>query len=142
MSVKYSNNTLGNQTHDLPACSAVPQRTAPPLATDRNEYQEYFLGCKDSRCVGLTTLLPSCADCLEIFVLPFKLFSKNKNAFITEICKCKIREILGQARCDFLTEFLIKLYLFVNVLPCRFINNEALDQALSLWKCSALSIHK
>jgi hypothetical protein len=28
--------------------------------------QEYFLESKDGRCVGLTTLPPSCADCLEI----------------------------------------------------------------------------
>ena len=33
---------------------------------DRNGYQEYFLGGKGDRCVGLTTLPPSCADCLEI----------------------------------------------------------------------------
>ena len=33
----------------------------------RNEYQEYFLGVKGGRCVGLTTLSPSCADCLEIW---------------------------------------------------------------------------
>ena len=32
-----------------------------------NEYQECFLGGKGGRCVGLTTLLPSCADCLEIW---------------------------------------------------------------------------
>jgi hypothetical protein len=31
-----------------------------------NEYQEYFLGDKSGRCVGLT-LPPSCADCLEIW---------------------------------------------------------------------------
>jgi hypothetical protein len=33
-----------------------------------NEYQEYFLGEKDGRCVGLTTtdLLPSFFECLEI----------------------------------------------------------------------------
>ena len=37
------------------------------------EYQEYFLWgeggrwVKGGRCVGLTTLLPSCADCLEIW---------------------------------------------------------------------------
>jgi hypothetical protein len=34
-------------------------------ASNRNEYQEYFLGGKG--CVGLTTLPPSCADCLEIW---------------------------------------------------------------------------
>jgi hypothetical protein len=31
-------------------------------------YQEYFLGVKAAgRCVGLTTLPPSCADCLKIW---------------------------------------------------------------------------
>jgi hypothetical protein len=35
--------------------------------SNRNEYQEYFLGGKGSRCIGLTTLPPSCADCLEIW---------------------------------------------------------------------------
>jgi hypothetical protein len=35
-------------------------------ASDRNEYQEYFLGVKGGRSVVLTTLPPSCADCLEI----------------------------------------------------------------------------
>ena len=38
-------------------------------ASNRNEYQEYFLGGKDGRCVGLTTLPPSCAECLEIWEL-------------------------------------------------------------------------
>ena len=37
------------------------------FASDRNEYQEYFLGGKGGRCIGLTTLPPSCADCLEIW---------------------------------------------------------------------------
>ena len=36
-------------------------------ASNRNEYQEYFLRGKGGRCVGLTTLSPSCADCLEIW---------------------------------------------------------------------------
>jgi hypothetical protein len=35
-------------------------------ASNRNEYQEYFLRGKRGRSVGLTTLPPSCADCLEI----------------------------------------------------------------------------
>jgi hypothetical protein len=35
-------------------------------ASNRNEYQEYFLGCKGGRCLGLTTQPPSGADCLEI----------------------------------------------------------------------------
>src|SRR5215470_4497818 len=36
-------------------------------ASNRNEYQESFLGGKVGRCVGLTILPPSCADCLEIW---------------------------------------------------------------------------
>jgi len=36
-------------------------------ASNRNEYQEHFLGVKGGRCVGLTTLPPSCADLLEIW---------------------------------------------------------------------------
>ena len=35
-------------------------------ASNRNEYQEYFLGGKSGRWVGLTTLPPSCADWLGI----------------------------------------------------------------------------
>ena len=35
--------------------------------SNRNEYQEYFHGGKDGRCVGLTSLPPSCADCVEIW---------------------------------------------------------------------------
>jgi hypothetical protein len=35
-------------------------------ASNRNEYQECFLRGECGRCVGLTTLPPSCADCLEI----------------------------------------------------------------------------
>ena len=30
MSIKNSNDTIGNRTRDPPACSAVPQSTAPP----------------------------------------------------------------------------------------------------------------
>jgi len=36
-------------------------------ASKRNEYQQSFLGGKGGRCVGLTTLPLSCADCLEIW---------------------------------------------------------------------------
>jgi hypothetical protein len=35
-------------------------------ASNRNEYQEYFLGGKGGRSLGLVTIPPSCADCLEI----------------------------------------------------------------------------
>jgi hypothetical protein len=36
------------------------------LSLNRNEYQECFLRDKGGRCAGLTTLPPSCANCLEI----------------------------------------------------------------------------
>ena len=36
-------------------------------ASNRNEYQEYFLVDKYGRCVELTTLPPSCTDFLEIW---------------------------------------------------------------------------
>jgi hypothetical protein len=32
MSMKNSNDNTGNRNRDLPACSAVPKPTAPPLA--------------------------------------------------------------------------------------------------------------
>ena len=40
-------------------------------APNRNEYQEYFLGGKGGRCLGLTTLPLSCADRLESESLNF-----------------------------------------------------------------------
>jgi len=36
-------------------------------ASNRNEYQEYFLRGKSGWCIRLTTLPPSCAECLEIW---------------------------------------------------------------------------
>jgi hypothetical protein len=35
--------------------------------SNRNEYQDYFLGGKGGRCIWLTNLPSSCADCLEIW---------------------------------------------------------------------------
>jgi hypothetical protein len=34
MSMKNSNDIIGNRTHDLPACSSLPQPTGPPCAPD------------------------------------------------------------------------------------------------------------
>ena len=36
-------------------------------ASNRNEYEEYFLWDKGGRCLKLTTLPPLCADCLEMW---------------------------------------------------------------------------
>jgi hypothetical protein len=35
--------------------------------SNRNEYQDYLLRAKGDRCVGLTTVPPSCAGCFEIW---------------------------------------------------------------------------
>ena len=39
MSMKNSNDTIGNQTRDLPACSAVPQPAAQPRAPSGTMYR-------------------------------------------------------------------------------------------------------
>jgi hypothetical protein len=39
-------------------------------ASNVNEYPGFSLEGKDGRCVGLTTLSSSCADCLEILGPP------------------------------------------------------------------------
>jgi hypothetical protein len=41
--MKNSNDTIGNQSRDLPACSAVPQPTAPPRAPIVMKGTEYFV---------------------------------------------------------------------------------------------------
>jgi hypothetical protein len=38
MSMKNSNDTIGNGTHDVPACSAVPQPTAPPCVQSATKH--------------------------------------------------------------------------------------------------------
>jgi hypothetical protein len=38
--MENSNDTIGNRTHDLPACSVVPEPTAPPRA--HNTFNELF----------------------------------------------------------------------------------------------------
>jgi hypothetical protein len=45
------------------SCRTMARESTQPL---KEEYQQYLLGGKGSRCVGLTTLPPSCAECLEI----------------------------------------------------------------------------
>jgi hypothetical protein len=43
MSMKNSNDTIGNRTRDFPACTAVPQPTAPPRAPVLLLILPYFL---------------------------------------------------------------------------------------------------
>ena len=65
---------LSDATEKTPATPGIDPGTFRVVAEclnhyttpNRNEYQEYFLRGKGGRCVRLTTLPPSCADCLEI----------------------------------------------------------------------------
>ena len=43
MSVKNSNDTIGNRTRDLPTCSAVPQPTALPRTPKHTRYMNTSL---------------------------------------------------------------------------------------------------
>jgi len=46
MPMENSNDTIGNRTHELPACNAVPQPTAPlraPTHDSSNEYINFIL---------------------------------------------------------------------------------------------------
>jgi hypothetical protein len=38
MSIKNSNDTIGNRSSDLPVCSTVPQPTTPPTQTATELY--------------------------------------------------------------------------------------------------------
>jgi hypothetical protein len=49
MSMKNSNDAIGNRTRDLPACSAMPQTTAPPGAP---EDVSQFITNFPSDCLG------------------------------------------------------------------------------------------
>jgi hypothetical protein len=42
--MKNPNDPIGNRTHNLPACSAVPQPTAPPSTVVKNVEKLYFNG--------------------------------------------------------------------------------------------------
>jgi len=49
MSMKNSNDTIGNRTRDLPTCSTVPQPTALPR-------DSYGGGCENYRILGYDTM--------------------------------------------------------------------------------------
>ena len=69
---KMKESSVTNKTHELwglwKKISVWQKSTRPETvrSTRWNEYQEYSLGGKGCRCVGLTALPPSCADCIEI----------------------------------------------------------------------------
>ena len=77
-----SRSSLGHCATSRKVAGSIPDRVNGPLhwhetssrygpevdsASNRNEYQEYFLRGKSGRCIRRTTLLPPCTDCLEIW---------------------------------------------------------------------------
>jgi hypothetical protein len=59
MSMKNSNDTIGNRLRDLPVCSAVPQPTGPPAAcpTAYNRqsvivFSLFMYNCKHTKCIA------------------------------------------------------------------------------------------
>jgi hypothetical protein len=68
--MKNSSDIIGNRTHDLATCSAVPQPTAPPRSpTEMSTRVFRGGGGTGGRCVWPTNLPPSCADYFEIWEL-------------------------------------------------------------------------
>jgi hypothetical protein len=61
MSMKNSNDTIGNRTRDLPACRAVPQPTAPPavelIKLLRNGRLQLGIVCCGRYCVMCSNLV-------------------------------------------------------------------------------------
>ena len=57
MSMKNSNDTIGNRTRDLPTCSAVPQPTALPRSPSCWLYYKNILRCTDLWTSKLSVLL-------------------------------------------------------------------------------------
>ena len=62
MSMKNSNDTIGNRTRDLPACSAVPQPTAPPRAPSAI-YTHYYYCCWKTQMIKWECIL-LCTRCV------------------------------------------------------------------------------
>ena len=70
--MKKSNDTIGNRTRDLPACSAVPQPTAPPHTPDSILYTTIFV-------CGLSPYQISC-DKLHWFFVAIKPRAEDRIA--------------------------------------------------------------
>ena len=118
---------MKNLNRDHPECSAVPKTTIRsvsqclrqlchwnsllwrPLVS--SDYQEYFLGGKGGRCVGLTNLPPSCADCREI---------------------CKSQRPWTLTTCSGLHRECFILLAFCNILPVIHPDDKT-DVSLTLW---------
>lgn len=75
-------------------------------ASNKNEYQGHLLG---GRCVGLTTLPPSCADCLEIL--------ESYSSYIPR----ELFRILQGYACLHLLHMILRCWAIIG--PCKFTSN-------------------
>ena len=74
--IKNSNDTIGNQTRDLPACSAAPQLTVPPRAPrTENEGQKLYMDCSSTELFDLDTKTEK--KCCGVLIPNLKGISKN-----------------------------------------------------------------
>ena len=98
---------------------------------NRNEYQEYLLGGRDGRCLGLTTLPLSCAGCLEIWE-PQPCWNPQglSRAVLGDVPEqCGSEWCLGRRRTDFssaveLGHMFEFFFLIIYPVVCRIIKKE------------------
>ena len=96
---KKSNGTIGNRTRDLPACSAVPQRTAPPRAPVFSLYCHVLLWISRFYCCHGSVETDTSDFKIEMLYSPkfFTPWSRSAFGFVTAIpCHAdRRREITG-----------------------------------------------
>ena len=86
-------------------------------ASNRNYYQEYFLGHKSGRCVGLTTLPSLCVDCLGNVGTSWNPQGLYKGFFTFYYC---VRIVYFPALFQHLTFFLCLPFSYSDTSPSSF----------------------
>jgi len=74
MSIKNSNDTVGNRTRDLPACSAMPQPIPPPRAPTLKGVIEFYVLLTVHPCTILQINPARCTILLGIFISLLYMF--------------------------------------------------------------------
>jgi hypothetical protein len=78
MTMKNSNDTIGNRTRDLPACNAVPQPTAPECSLLRTEIKINQLEINMAEIQGALT-----RSVISLLLCCFKYKENTKTQFFT-----------------------------------------------------------
>jgi hypothetical protein len=99
MPMKKSTDTIGNRTRDLPACSAVPQPTAPPRPRYGKMESRFEFSMQELRFVTHSTL---CRRKKKLISLACVIFAINLVAeTLSALSKWK-NQLLGQSSGRFL----------------------------------------